>query len=340
MLNLKNTLFKFLAVGAILILLLTTAGLLYAQFMVENKQTAVTHSNPVQKLTSTFTEPVVAQPQPIRLIFTGDVMLDRHIRTNAELNGYHSLLDDNLRSLLLTANSVVINLEGPITTNKSVSVNSAVGSSNNYIFTFDPQVTEFLQANNMNLVNLGNNHILNFGEAGLTSTYQYLEDAGIAYFGNTGPAATDSQRVAIIEYEDLTLGFVNYNQFVAAGLESALADLADLKTKVDLVFVYTHWGNEYVPENEVLINQAHQFVDAGADMVIGSHPHVVTGTEDYQNKRIYYSLGNFIFDQYFEPAVREGMILEVVIDPITMSLQFQEHMVDMTKDGKTSLRIE
>jgi len=266
------------------------------------------------------------------------VMLDRHIRTNAEARGYDSLLDENLKGLLQTANFVVVNLEGPITTNQSVSVGSAIGSTNNYLFTFDPVVTQFLKTYHMSPVNLGNNHMLNFGEVGLRSTYQYLDEAGLQYFGNPEPAADATQRVAIITSQHITIALVNYNQFVAAGLETALIDIQAVQNQVDLVFVYAHWGNEYVPENQVLIDQAHQFIEVGADAVIGSHPHVVTGIEDYQGKRIYYSLGNFIFDQYFEPAVREGLVVELIIDPLDLALHYQQHMVDMTNDGKTRLR--
>ncbi len=330
--------FKLVALSVIVSLLITTAGMLYLNRLEGESDQKHRSPSPYLAQDTLPHQPITEKPAPLKLIFTGDVMLDRHIRTNAERYGYDSLIDENLRHLLLAADYVVINLEGPITTNPSVSVNSAVGSTNNFIFTFDPEVTQFLQAHNLKIVNLGNNHILNFGEGGLMSTYQYLEEANLTYFGNTGPAATDSQRVAIIEHGDLKIGFVNYNQFVAAGLETAMSDLAQLKPQVDLIFVYPHWGNEYVKENEVLINQAHQLIDAGADAIIGSHPHVVTGREDYQARRIYYSLGNFIFDQYFEPAVREGMIVEVLIEPVTHQLHFQEHMVEMTKDGKSSLK--
>lgn len=73
-----------------------------------------------------------------------------------------------------------------------------------------------------------------------------------------------------------------------------------------------HWGEEYSTKpNELQKKLAHSFIDAGADMVIGAHPHVVQTNEIYKGKHIYYSLGNYIFDQWFRPEVKKGLGVEV-----------------------------
>lgn len=280
---------------------------------------------------------VTQESKAIELLFTGDVMLDRNIRLKAEQNGYSFLIGPKLRELLQSADEVIINLEGPITNNPSVSVGSAVGSTRNFIFTFSPASTNFLIDSSISIVNLGNNHILNFGSEGLSQTYNYLDAAGINYFGFTGQDQPEEKFTYILERDSYRIGFANYNQFISGGNAQVLQDIALLDSQVDYLVVYTHWGNEYVPENETLKNLAHSFVDAGADLVIGSHPHVITGNEVYKNKVIYYSLGNFIFDQYFEPAVKKGLVIKAVINIDTDETTISEYPVLMDGSGQTEL---
>lgn len=279
----------------------------------------------------------VPSPKPISMIFLGDMMFDRHIRQSVQkLGGYDGLLSPGLQELFAGADLVVGNLEGPVTDQLSKSVGSAVGSPANYIFTFDPAVVPFLYAANIRLVNLGNNHILNFGQAGLEQTYTLLEQGQITSFGATGWEA-EYQRWHSTTFESVMIAFVNYNQFTPNGYAQAVSDLELVRPTHDLVIVYAHWGNEYVPENAVLKQQAREFVKAGADVIIGSHPHVVTGNEVIDGKKVYYSLGNFIFDQYFEPAVRAGLVVEMQYDLETDTLAFTEYPVKLKPDGTTSL---
>jgi poly-gamma-glutamate capsule biosynthesis protein CapA/YwtB (metallophosphatase superfamily) len=231
-------------------------------------------------------------PAPISIVFTGDAMFDRHIRTNARKNGYEAILN-NLTNIFNQSDLVVTNLEGPITTNNSRSENSVPGSTDNYFFTFDPQVVPVLKKNNINLVNLGNNHILNFGEDGLRQTLDFLDDAELKYFGNTGTDLTEDYvfwQSNDSTAKKLTLAFINHNQFVNDGETKALATIKKIfaeknEKNIDLIIVYSHWGNEYqTTANEVIQNIAHSFIDAGADLIIGSHPHVVQQSEDLQRQ--------------------------------------------------------
>lgn len=321
----------------LLIILLPTFFLSY--WLVSKPTFPLLYSLP----TTNFATPIPVTPdeqnesQLISILFTGDVMLDRNIRLAATKHGYDYLMDEPLKNLLQQNDYVVINLEGPITQNNSVSVGSEVGSTRNFLFTFDPSSTAFLKNNNIQIVNLGNNHILNFGQEGLSETYSNLQQANIEYFGYTGKNIDPSFFTHIETIDTFTIGFVNYNQFISGGETQILQDIAALKEQVDFLIVYTHWGNEYVRENTVLINLAHQFVDAGAHLVIGSHPHVITGKEIYKDAPIYYSLGNFIFDQYFEKAVQQGLLVKAEIDPITKSVNTTEYGVYIDKSGQTRL---
>ena len=98
--------------------------------------------------------------------------------------------------------------------------------------------------------------------------------------------------------------------------------------------VYTHWGEEYVPATDFEKRLAHNLIDGGAEIVIGSHPHVVQEHEVYNGKHIYYSLGNLIFDQYWEPAVSHGLMLEIVFDPNGVA-SIKEIPVELQKDRRT-----
>lgn len=290
----------------------------------------------VQALSPTPQVTVSPTPHPIRLIFTGDAMFDRHIRTNARQNGYDALVAD-LTPVLQSSDLVITNLEGPITSFESRSVGSEIGSTNNYIFTFDPEITQTLTKNNIRLVNLGNNHILNFGEKGLVQTINYLGQANIQYFGNTGTNLVSD--TITLPIQNMSVTFVNYNQFVPDAEKRVFETLQKLPNSSDIIIIYTHWGNEYITQAESVIQDlAHRLIEAGADLVIGSHPHVVQQSEIYQGKTIYYSLGNFIFDQYFSPEVQSSIILQVLIDPTTQNTTFQEIPIKMTPDGKTLLR--
>lgn len=275
--------------------------------------------------------------EAIRLLFGGDLMFDRTIRQKMNQAG-HAFILQELVPLFESHTAVIANLEGPVTNNASKSVGSIPGSPANFIFTFDPMVATTLYDQKLRVVNLGNNHIQNFGQDGVVQTKKYLTDANVHFFGDTGSETNSNERSLILEFSGVKIGFVNYNQFTADGFVHALTDIEAVRPQVDLLIMYTHWGNEYVPTaNEVITNQAHRFVDQGVDIVIGSHPHVVQNQEDYKGKRIYYSLGNMVFDQYFRPEVQKGLLVTVEVDPQTLGLSFQEHAIQLKTSGQTVL---
>ena len=277
-----------------------------------------------------------ADQKPITLLFGGDVMLDRYIRTNMRRHG-DDFIFQPLAETLQQADAVIANLEGPITENASVSEASRIGEAKNYVFTFAPNSTALLKRKNISIVNLGNNHILNFKEDGVQQTKKFLAAADIESFGS--PLAGD-RRVLIKSFGDLNVAFVNYNQFIYQGQEKAFEDIAEARTEADIVILYTHWGTEYVAATLAIKELAHQFITAGADVIIGSHPHVVQETEVYQGKTIYYSLGNFIFDQYFQKEVQRGILVRMTIEPLTKKLSFQDIPIALHVNGQTVIAPE
>ncbi len=309
-------------------------------FLHENDKFFVDDSSNSFKLSGEHKESVTSyitgyySPDLISVLFTGDLMFDRYIRQVADDHGYDFILE-NMRDFLTSKDLVVTNLEGPITDFDSISVGTKFDEKNNYLFTFDSRVAEMLRANNIGLVSIGNNHILNFGQDGLDQTFRYLEKYGIEYFGNTG-LSSELPTSAVINIRGVKIGFVNYNQFVENGLESALENLSAIKKKADLVFLYTHWGNEYAPvANTEMEKLAHYFIENGADAIIGSHPHVVQQQEEYAGKYIFYSLGNFVADQYLYDLTKNGLMVEAVIDPHTHGVDYAAWPVVLKENGQT-----
>lgn len=260
--------------------------------------------------------PVVSKN--VDIIFGGDMMFDRSVRQMMEKEGgdfIFSCIADRIQSVDL----VVANLEGPITNTPSMSVGSVIGSPQNFTFTFPPETAPLLKRHNIGLVNLGNNHILNFGDDGVEQTKKYLDAAGVNYFGD--PHALEEDRVARTTIKDVHFSFVNWSEWTPVRKPSASNGAGELSSITEQIkkesdagrvtVVYTHWGEEYVPATERQKRLAHAFVDAGADIVIGSHPHVVQEHELYKGTHIYYSLGNFVFDQFWEEAVHRGLLLDV-----------------------------
>jgi len=244
------------------------------------------------------------------VLFGGDMMFDRTIRTTIDQKGgdfIFSCIDPTLQA----SDLVVANLEGPITAISSRSAGSAIGAPDNYVFTFPLTTAVLLAAHHIGVVNLGNNHILNFGSDGVRSTEAALSASGVQYFGD--PLL---QTVATTSVNGIPLAFINYNEFEPSSTASTtIAQIRQAKASGEIPLVYTHWGIEYATTSPAYVHVlAHEFVDAGAAIVIGSHPHVVEDHEVYKGADIYYSLGNFIFDQYWDDAVTHGLMLQVSFD--------------------------
>ena len=282
-------------------------------------------------------KPVAMANTYIKIMFAGDLMFDRGIRYYAGLNGGNDYIFQNISGFLKKNDLNVVNLEGSITNNKSKSAGSAIGSANNYYLTFDPSVAKTLFDQNIKIVSLGNNHILNFGRDGLKQTKSYLDQAHVDYFG-----APDYPKSISTKINNVHITFVNYNEFAQMDLEaeqkSTLEEIQKAKGFSDIIFVYCHWGVEYAPNPTAeQIVLAHQFIDAGADAVLGSHPHVTQPLEIYKNKRIYYSLGNFIFDQYFDENVRNSLGVIIKINTRTKQFEFTEQKFYLQSGGQTIL---
>ncbi|MCK9378817.1 MAG: CapA family protein [Candidatus Moranbacteria bacterium] len=279
---------------------------------------------------------IIASGDEVKILFGGDVMFDRYIRQIMQKRGDDFVLSD-IKKFLFENDVVIANLEGPITGNESLSAGSIIGERNNYVFTFDPEVADVLADNNIKVVNIGNNHILNFGADGAKETKKYLTDSGVKFFGNFN--GNDSPSEYVLDVQGVKVGLVNCNQFSVDFKNETLEGIKKMKFEADKIVVYAHWGKEYETGDieEWEKNLAHEFIDEGADLIIGSHPHVVQKKESYKGKMIYYSLGNFVFDQYFDVNTQKGLLVQLIIDE-QKNIKFQEHEISLQKNGKTILK--
>lgn len=268
--------------------------------------------------------------QPIRLIFVGDIMLDRYIRTTNESSGYENILR-TLSPILQQGDFVIGNLEGPVTKYPSKSSGTLPAAPDNFVFTFSPDALGPLHVAGIDAFSIGNNHILNFGTDGLEQTKKYLQEVGIEYFGEPY-----THNVLIKNFGDTSVGFIAFNEFLPFDEEQLVQSIQSLSDTVDFVVVYAHWGSEYeTTANALQQRLSHRFIDSGADVVVGSHPHVIQNVEVYQGKTIYYSLGNFIFDQYWMDSVRCGALITLTLTPPDMTYTVEESSVWLEKNGST-----
>jgi poly-gamma-glutamate capsule biosynthesis protein CapA/YwtB (metallophosphatase superfamily) len=318
-----------------LIVAVAAATICFALFLFIKQKPAVITETEVK---ISKTDENIPKKPDAELLFVGDAMFDRGIRYYASENGRNNFVFDKISEVLLSNDMVIANLEGPITNEKSVSANTPPGSTNNYFFTFDPSWAETLYKQNIKLVNLGNNHILNFGKNGLDQTKKYLDKAGVDYFGSPDyPKSTSS------EIKGIKITFINYNEFANLtediNQKSTIEEIQKAKKYSDIIIIYCHWGVEYTKTpTDAQITLAHQFIDEGADLIIGSHPHVIQTAEEYKGKKIYYSLGNFIFDQYFNEDVHKGLGIKVNINQETKQMNFSEINFYLQNNGQTILK--
>jgi len=272
---------------------------------------------------------MVNRETPITILFVGDIMLDRNVAKNADRIGVGALLENVSR--IFKGNDLVIgNLEGTITAQESIARN------NNEIlrFTFDPKFISLLQDNNFSAVSLANNHALDFYRAGYEETRNRLSGAGISSFGHPNNSENLTVQLAV---DGRIICFVGYHDLYTYDETPVIQEIYRIEQYCNHTVVLPHWGEEYeLKQNMRQKMLAHKFIDSGADLVIGAHSHVVQPVEIYKNKAIFYSLGNFMFDQYFSFETTHGIAMKASIS--AKRSQFEIIPIEIT-NGKVDFAI-
>lgn len=274
------------------------------------------------------------EEKSVTMFAAGDMLFDRKIRQVSMLHGEDYPLSC-IKDLMQSADIAVANLEGPITAHPSKSMGSVPGSYDNYFFTFPTTTALMLARHNIKVVDIGNNHITNFGVEGMWSTQEYLRQAGVGYFGGID----GDEGVFQTDIHGVLISFVGYNEFGGSSPRDVANKILEEKKLGRVVIVYTHWGDEYVDSSPRLRPIATLFAESGAAAVIGSHPHVVLGSEYIGDTLVYYSLGNFIFDQYWNEDVRHGLALILTI-PKEGRVTATEHQTEILRDGRTCPKVQ
>lgn len=252
------------------------------------------------------------EPEPkkeVSILAFGDMMLDRNVR---KLMGEQGETYPFARILeLFPGNDIVyVNLEGPVTPFPSKTIDFR---NKTLQFTFATTTAPLLKRIGFTVLGLANNHTHNFGDAGLTSTKQLLIDNGLDYFGDPLNAVELS---TIKEVNGMKVGFVGFHEFGSKEYTKIFDEIKRLDSTVDFLIVTPHWGVEYNPSfTKQQQTYARAFIDAGADLVLGAHPHVIEPVEIYKDKAIFYSLGNFIFDQDFSYNTMHGLAVHITLTP-------------------------
>lgn len=259
-------------------------------------------------ITGIFTSEEKETEQKATALIFGDLMLDRYVRTTIQKKGLEYIFA-NVKRIFSGSDLVLANLEGSFT---DFAPNP---DANSLKFTFDPKLIPDLKKLGFNIFNLANNHSLDFGSAGFAQSKEYLKKNNLEYFGDP---KNISEELIIKNIRGLKIGWVGYNGLIGK-IDPILEDVKKIKQEADIVAVYTHWGAEY-NENftKTQQEQAHQIIDAGADVIFGSHPHVVEPMEEYKGKIIFYSLGNFVFDQLFSEKTQQELAVGAVFEKGSM----------------------
>ncbi len=258
---------------------------------------------------SSVVAPVVEKKEyvPQKVIFVGDMMFDRGVEALMKSNSFTYPVE-KIKDFLNGFDFSVGNLEGPINEKPKEFSDASM------TFSFDKKSVDSLRLGNFKVVSLANNHTLNMERKGLEETKTILTDSGIGFSGD--PIECDADYI----YQKDGITFYSVNVTYPNNCSNAEIAKWIEETKFynpeTLFVVLVHWGTEYqTVSSKSQQALAHAMIDAGADLVIGGHPHVVEEVEKYNNKLIFYSLGNFIFDQYFSKETQEGLGVGVEIYP-------------------------
>lgn len=243
--------------------------------------------------------------QASALLF-GDLMLDRGVRQIIERKGADYLLADlkgEEGRFFRGSDYVGANLEG-VVTQGGAHYPPALAND----FAFKPEHVAAFKKYGFNVFNLANNHISDQSQAGEKSTRQSLAAEQLNYSGCRDRQVADCSSY-ITAKGSTTVAWLGFSQvYGQLDDKQVAAMIREAKKRADFVIVNVHWGQEYQPRfNSKQQTLAHLMIEAGADAVIGHHPHVVQGIELYQGHPIFYSLGNFIFDQYFSAQTMQGL---------------------------------
>lgn len=245
----------------------------------------------------------------VRLLAVGDISLESRSDINPLSKVINNLRDKDI---------LFGNLETVLTNNNCAREKAVLLRS-------DPEKVLFLKEAGFDIVNIGNNHIYDYGSVGFFDTIELLGNNGIAYIGGS---VSDAPKSKVFHCNGIDIGFLGYTDcgYMSSqkenicinemNLSAIIADINCIRKECDFVILSLHWGYEnvnYPSPNQIKL--AHELIDNGVSVILGHHPHVLQGLEKYNNGLIAYSLGNFQFNQEKSQTKENvSIILEVVLE--------------------------
>lgn len=259
----------------------------------------------------------------LTVCFTGDVLLDRGVRAEIERRKSSAdFLFEDVSKIFKSSDATIINLECPLT-------DTVTPINKRFIFRGEPIWASSLKRSGVTHAVLANNHSMDQGRKGLIATNRHLTNAGIQSLGYgenqteaCKPVFISKDSIEIAVFSCVRLPLENWVildeqpgvcQISIENLCESIKCLKEKKPNCHIIIVL-HWGLEY--QRHPVIAQrkdARLLINAGADAIIGHHPHVIQDEEIYNGKPIFYSLGNFVFDQN-KPYTNRGLIVQLIFD--------------------------
>lgn len=290
------------------------------------------------------TQEMQENQEEMKLLFAGDVLLSDHVlRAYENGGGIEGVLDEEYRQLIADTDFFFVNEEFPF------SGRGTQAPDKQFTFRLPPEKVQILWQMGVDGVSLANNHALDYGTDALLDSCQVLDNAGILHTG-AGENLAEAKKAVTVEIDGKKIGIIGATRVIpvadwAAGEKHPgmlatydpsvlLEEIRRLRQENDYVIVYVHWGIERDEKpQEYQRTMGKQYIDAGADLVIGAHPHVLQGLEYYKGKAIVYSLGNFVFGS----SIPRTALLQVTGDlklrliPGTSSAGFTRRITDPEK---------
>lgn len=272
------------------------------------------------------------------LIFVGDIMV---AETPGELIARGEDPFQPFAALLSSHDVRIGNLECVVAT-------TGTAEEKPYTFRADPRTLPVLKRH-FDAVSLANNHSGDFGKAAFAEQLALMDTAGLPYFGG-GRDATAAHAPWIVERNGVRVALLGYVEFKPRSFEAdasrpgvawsgedddVIEDIIAARRvhRADIVIPFMHWGWEDEPDPSPRLRAfARRMIDAGADMVVGGHPHVTQGAEYYRGKPIIYSLGNFLFNGFDTPATTTGWVLSARVDR-TGVVDWRTHVARLDANG-------
>ena len=265
----------------------------------------------------------------LTVVLTGDILLDRGVRRVIEHHGVDHLFSDGIDSVFQSAQVVVGNLECPATKIKSPVFKR-------FIFRGEPEWLDTLRQHGITHLNLANNHSIDQGREGLMDTRRNIIAAGMVPIGAGANMAEASEPVLLAEHPrkvwlvpSLRLALENYAYLTdkpcvsQEPMDSLLSRVYRLRQQdsTAVIIVSLHWGQEH--KQQPVLRQrhdAHMLILAGADVLVCHHTHTLQTVEDYGGHKIYYSVGNFIFDQH-KPLNSEACMVRLKVSQDSLEVE-------------------